>query len=81
MVDWDYVGGAEGPWPGTDDYEDAHTGPTFRRNTRTPQLKKCARCGNGGLRWKQHESGKWWFIENDGSWHTCPPTEEMEHVR
>jgi hypothetical protein len=30
----------------------------------------CKKCGERDLRWKQHESGKWWLAYGD-DWHTC----------
>lgn len=40
-----------------------------------PKSVKCKRCGEAGLKWKQHPSGKWWlskYVKGEGmEWHKC----------
>lgn len=39
-----------------------------RRGTKKP---KCMRCGARAAGWKQTRHGRWWMVEEDGSWHKC----------
>jgi hypothetical protein len=35
---------------------------------------KCNVCGTPNLRWKKHDTGKYWLTDKEDVWHTC--TEE-----
>jgi hypothetical protein len=43
--------------------------------SRRPKTVTCSKCGLRRLRWKQHDTGKWWLADKEGNWHTCQQEE------
>ena len=41
-------------------------------NTSRQEHASCKHCGKSNLTWKKTKYNKWWLVDKNDKWHTCP---------